>query len=174
MFHNVKVVIGANYGDEGKGMMTRSFTKEATRVYEEKPLIILHNGTAQRGHTVDFDEKTRHVFHHFGSGALDDADTYFAETFLIHPMTFAREMKEFNALHKRPGLCYYHPNCEVITPFDMAADHATMAYIQKMNGSREYGTCGFGSWCALIELLMAIIFLRKVLCMLDMNIIKNK
>ena len=28
---DVKIVIGANYGDEGKGLMTRHFVKEAKR-----------------------------------------------------------------------------------------------------------------------------------------------
>lgn len=146
MFHNVKVVIGANYGDEGKGLMASHYAKEANG-YGARCITVLHNGTAQRGHTVDYLNGYRHVYHHFSAGTLMDSATYFANTFLLHPMTFAQEYKE---LSERTSniICYYDPDCEVITPFDMAVDHATMAYIQKMNGEREHGTCGFGSWCA--------------------------
>ena len=79
---DVKIVIGANYGDEGKGLMTRHFVLDS----KTKPIVVFHNGTAQRGHTVDYNATHRHVFHHFGSGTGDGAPTYFAETFLIHPM----------------------------------------------------------------------------------------
>ena len=84
---DVKIVIGANYGDEGKGLMTRHFVKEA----KTPAIVVFHNGTAQRGHTVDYSDTFRHVYHHFGSGTGDGAPTYFAESFLIHPMEFHRE-----------------------------------------------------------------------------------
>ena len=43
----VKIVVGANYGDEGKGMATAYFSKQA---YENKQkcLNILYNGSCQR------------------------------------------------------------------------------------------------------------------------------
>ena len=72
----VKIVVGANYGDESKGLVTRHFVKTT-----ENPLVIFHNGSAQRGHTVDYNPDFRHVYHHFGCGTADGAPTYFAETF---------------------------------------------------------------------------------------------
>jgi len=44
----VKVVIGANYGDEGKGLMTDYFVRQ-----EKNPLVIRFNGGAQAGHTIN-------------------------------------------------------------------------------------------------------------------------
>ena len=82
----VKIVIGANYGDEGKGLMTRHFAR-----YSDNPIVIMHNGTAQRGHTVDYNPSFRHVYHHFGSGTGDNVPTFFAQTFWVHPMTFIQE-----------------------------------------------------------------------------------
>lgn len=56
----VKVVIGANYGDEGKGLMTNYFARQADKKHK-KCLNILFNGGAQRGHTVENGD-FRHVF----------------------------------------------------------------------------------------------------------------
>lgn len=145
---DVKVVIGANYGDEGKGLMTRHFVLDAQKK-GMAPIVIFHNGTAQRGHTVDYDATHRHVYHHFGSGTGDGAATFFAETFFIHPMEFHREYDELVSQGIQPGMVLFDPEAKVITPFDMVVDHATEEWIAKMNGEREYGSCGFGSWCAI-------------------------
>lgn len=149
---DVKIVAGANYGDEGKGLLARHFAQKAL-ADGKTPLVILHNGTAQRGHTVDYSENFRHVYHHFGSGTADGVSTYFASTFLIHPMEFAREYKEL----VNQGICvpktFYDPKAMVITPLDMAVDHATEEWIAQTFGEREYASCGFGSWCAVEDRL---------------------
>ena len=143
----VEIVIGANYGDEGKGLLTRHFALNAIH-NNEKAIVVFHNGTAQRGHTVDYNPHFRHVYHHFGSGTGDGVPTYFADTFWIHPMEFVREYQELMQAGIRP-VVYCHPDARVITPFDMLVDHVTMAWIAHQRGEREYGTCGLGSWCAI-------------------------
>lgn len=139
---NVKIVIGANYGDEGKGLLTRYFAKQANN-----PIVIFHNGSAQRGHTVDYNPHFRHVYHHFGCGTADGAPTYFADTFWVHPMEFHREWNELAAAGITP-VCYCDINAKVITPFDMLIDHATEAYITWDHQEPEHGSCGYGTWCA--------------------------
>ena len=140
---DIKVIIGANYGDEGKGLATRHFVQEAVN-----PIVILHNGTAQRGHTVDYNPGVRHVYHHFGSGTADNAPTFFASSFLLHPMAFGLEWMRLEHKGVVIPIPYYDPNCFVITPFDMMVDHATEDYIAWEHGEREHGSCGLGSWCA--------------------------
>lgn len=148
MSKDVKIVIGANYGDEGKGLLTHHFAKNANG----KVCVVFHNGTAQRGHTVDLTDHRRHVFHHFSSGTYDNASTYFADTFWIHPMEFAREALELKLT--KPDVMqsvqlYYHPQAKVITPFDMMVDRATEEWIAlQHDGQREYGSCAMGTWCA--------------------------
>ena len=144
---DIKIVIGANFGDEGKGLMTRYFVKDAL-LHDGNPIVIFHNGTAQRGHTVDYNCMERRVYHHFGSGTRDGAPTYFAETFWVHPAQFRTEYLDlmFSGIYPK---VYCHPNARVITMFDMLVDHVTMAWIALQNGEREYGTCGLGSWCAI-------------------------
>lgn len=145
---DVKIVIGANFGDESKGLVSHYFSKEALSL-GTTPITVFHNGTAQRGHTVDYSPTFRHVYHHFGCGTAEKTPTYFADTFLIHPMEFHREYEEELYPNKIiPPICYCSPEAKVITPFDMVVDHATEEHIAIMNGTREYGSCGYGSWCA--------------------------
>lgn len=91
---DIKVVIGANFGDEGKGLMTDYFAAGAAAA-GRKTIVVCSNGGAQRGHTVTTPEGVRHVFHHFGSGTLAGADTWLPSYFIVNPMIF---MDEFGAL----------------------------------------------------------------------------
>lgn len=139
---NVEIVIGANYGDEGKGLMTRYFATQ-----EKNSIVVFHNGSAQRGHTIDYDDGLRHVYHHFGSATGDGVPTYFAETFLIHPQEYEREYHELVDKGIFPKT-YCHRFARIITPFDMLVDHITENYIAEKTNKREYGSCGYGTWCA--------------------------
>lgn len=150
---DVKIIIGANYGDEGKGLVTNYFAKEA-QYANKNPLVILHNGSIQRGHTVEYKTNNnagvmRHVFRHFGAGTLQGAATYYADTFLIHPMEYAMEFKELrNLTGLSPAYGYYSPHCLVITPFDMLVDQTTKIWTEFISGEKSYRTCGSGTWCA--------------------------
>lgn len=140
----VKIVIGANYGDEGKGLATDYFTQQA----KGPVLNVLYNGGPQRGHTVEHKNGLRHIFHHFGSGFFSGASTYFDENFLVDPIKFNIEhcelldqaryftdMTEEEAIEN--SICFCHPNCRVITPWDAMANQI----VQKGNN-----TCGCGIW----------------------------
>ena len=142
MEHEVKIVIGANFGDEGKGLMSHYFGLKALEE-GKSPITVFHNGTAQRGHTVDYNPESRHVFHHFGCNTKEGVPTYFADSFLIHPMEFHREFKE---LGLTAGNCYCNPNCVVITQYDMLIDNMIEDWIAYQYGEREHGSCGYGSW----------------------------
>jgi adenylosuccinate synthase len=45
MEHEVKIVIGANFGDEGKGLMSHYFGLKALDE-GKSPITVFHNGTA--------------------------------------------------------------------------------------------------------------------------------
>ena len=144
---DVKIVVGANYGDEGKGLLTRYFSLEAKKS-GMNPIVVFHNGTAQRGHTVDYNPMFRHIYHHFGSGTGDGIPTFFADTFWVHPMEYVREYKELRSKGIQPPVSFCDPDARVVTPFDMLVDHATEAWIEYRFGQREFGSCGLGTWCA--------------------------
>ena len=48
----VKVVTGANYGDEGKGMVSYALANEAVQK-NKKVLTVFYNGGIQRAHTAN-------------------------------------------------------------------------------------------------------------------------
>lgn len=135
---NVKVVIGANFGDEGKGLMTDYFCHQSA-LRGENCIVVCHNGGAQRGHTADTPEGLHHVFHHFGSGTFTGADTYLAEEFILNPMVFRQEWKELEKLGYKPTV-YINPSCRTTTPFDMIINHI----LEESRSDGRHGSCGMG------------------------------
>ena len=131
---NIKVVIGANYGDEGKGLMTDYFCANA----KGSCIVVLSNGGAQRGHTVTTPDGERHVFKHFGAGTLAGADTYCPEDFILNPMTFVQELEQ---LRCSPRL-FVHPRCKWSTPYDMFINQI----VEEVRDHKRHGSCGMGIW----------------------------
>lgn len=132
---NIKIIIGSNYGDEGKGLATDYFCNPS-----EKWLGVLTNGTSQRAHTVDTIDGKHHVFSHFSSGTFQGADTYISINFAINPITF---VNEYLALQNEFGITpkvYIHPDCKIITPFDILAN------LTEKEQSGLHNTCGNGFW----------------------------
>lgn len=134
----IKVVIGANFGDEGKGLMTDYFCHQSA-LRGEKCIVVLHNGGAQRGHTVVTPDGKRHVFHHFGSGTFTGADTYLSEDFILNPMVFRQEWEELEKMGITPNV-YVHHECTVTTPFDMILNQI----IEAARNNSRHGSCGMG------------------------------
>lgn len=131
--YNIKAVIGAGAGDEGKGNMTSYFCGTPGRT-----LGVLTNGGPQRGHTAAFG-KRRHVFSHFSSGTFKGAQTYFAPSFMINPMQFSREYRELAAMGVIP-VFHIDRDCRFTTPYDMLLNQKS----HQAEGSHH--TCGMGIW----------------------------
>ena len=129
---DVKFVIGANYGDEGKGLVSANLAAKAQQD-NKKCLTILYNGGSQRGHTVEFDN-FRHIYHHFAAGTPFGSDTYFHQDFLVNPMTFVQEY-EYNGVSKY----YMDARCRIVTPFDMIANQ-----FAEQGRDVRHGSCGMG------------------------------
>lgn len=130
-------VIGANYGDEGKGAVTHFLVKK-----HGANLVVRFNGGPQAGHTVELaGGKGRHVFHTYGSGTFAGAKTYVARQALFSPLAENRERKELEQkLHKPPPLILVSPQTPIITPWDEALNQ----FIEKGRGPKRHGSCGMG------------------------------
>lgn len=135
---NVKVVIGANFGDEGKGLMTDYFCSRAPE--HERILNVRFNGGAQAGHTVVTPDGRWHIFNHFGSGSfLQNAATYFGPDFIVNPILFRREYEKLTRLGVYP-MVYCHPKCIFTMPQDMMVNQ----FIERRRGNERHGSCGVG------------------------------
>lgn len=137
----IKAVIGANYGDEGKGLVTNFLAKDAIKKHKQ-PIVVLNNGGPQRGHTV-ICGNNKHVFHHFGSGTLQNAPTFITDQYIVNPILFVKEYKELCKLGYEP-IVYIDPDCYVTTPYEMLCSQFISRAIytdQKVKDS-----CGLGIW----------------------------
>jgi adenylosuccinate synthase len=125
------IVIGANWGDEGKGLVSAALHPDIT---------VLCNGGPQRGHTVWHDGK-RFVIHHFGSSIVKGIPTYLSKDFVINPMAFVREYLELREYHP---ITFVHPDCAVTFPQDIEHNRNTEAI-------NQHGSCGMGVWSTIVR-----------------------
>ena len=132
----VEAVIGANYGDEGKGLVT-----EFLCLSKDKTVVALANGGCQRGHTVTDRRFGRHVFHHFGSGTFRGAPTCFCGDFLLNPMQFVREYGELETVGVKP-VSYREICCHFQLPIDIYLNRL----LEKSRGGKRHGSVGCGIW----------------------------
>jgi adenylosuccinate synthase len=129
----ISTVIGANYGDEGKGLITDYLSSQSSS------MVVRFNGGAQAGHTVVTPEGKRHVFHHFGSGTLAKAETFLSQYFVACPIFFVEELKVLSAMGFAPNT-YIDHRCPITTPFDIMINQAA----EESRGDKKHGSCGMG------------------------------
>jgi adenylosuccinate synthase len=126
----VAAVIGANWGDEGKGLVVDALADTRT-------VVVRFNGGAQAGHTVQTPEGRRHVFHHFGSGTLRGAATFLSRFFVVNPVLYREEWSVLSRPWPNVGV---DPACQVTTPWDMMINQA----VERKRGAARHGSCGVG------------------------------
>ncbi|TAL31190.1 MAG: adenylosuccinate synthase [Alphaproteobacteria bacterium] len=130
-----KVVIGANFGDEGKGLITDFYAAP----HGENALVVRYNGGAQAGHTVVTPDGKRHVYSHFGSGSFAGAHTFLSHFFVCNPILF---LKEYNLLRGKTAVPPVHVDgrAPVTTPYDMMINQIA----EEARGDGRHGSCGMG------------------------------
>lgn len=140
MKKSVSVVIGLNYGDEGKGLTTDYLASKSSH----STAVVRFNGGAQAGHTVELSNGQRHVFHHFGAGSFSGAATILSNFFVVNPNLFFKEANDWHALsvqEKVPLLdVYIDGDCCITTPYDVYINQA----LETFRGDKRHGSCGVG------------------------------
>ena len=130
---NIIAVVGAGYGDEGKGLMTDYFSDQDT-------MVIRSNGGAQAGHTVVTPNGNRHVFSHFGSGTFRGAKTFLSYFFVVNPLLLRKERDKFIDDFAIIPEIYIDPNCIITTPYDMILNQER----ERLRGQDIHGSVGVG------------------------------
>lgn len=126
-----RIVIGSNYGDEGKGTVVATYTKKSKNV-----LNVLTNGGAQRGHSI-LTEHGSTTFQHFGSGTYHGADSYYSCYFILNPMQF---VQEYESLIVKPNRIFRDAYCLWTTPYD------SMANLISEQQKNRHASCCMGIW----------------------------
>lgn len=128
MNKEVKVVIGANYGDEGKGLVSYCLAYEAAK-QGRKILNVFFNGGMQCAHTSGGE-----ILHCSGAGSSFGADTFYHPKFVVDPIALWLE---------RPrGKIFIDPHCRVVVPEDVVNNRRIELARQKTYS--HHGSCGMG------------------------------
>ncbi len=128
---DISVVLGANYGDEGKGMAVQTINW----TIRHRSLGIRFNGGGQAGHTAPSGGK-RHVFRQYSAVAGHGSPTAVTSDFLLDlPLleTEARVLEETIDLHKMLA----EPDTTLVTPYHIAANRLDSINL-------GHGSCGLG------------------------------
>ena len=129
-----KAVIGANFGDEGKGL-----TVDYLCARGDAGVVVRFSGGAQAGHTVVTPEGDRHVFRTVGAGAFHGVPTFLSSFCSVNPIAIFMELKALHALGVTPEL-YASPQCLVTTFADVIINRR----IEDQRGGDRHGSCGLG------------------------------
>ncbi|MEO5929217.1 MAG: adenylosuccinate synthetase [Candidatus Kapaibacterium sp.] len=128
-------VIGAGFGDEGKGLMT-----DYQCARQPGAVVVRFNGGAQAGHTVQLRDGTRHVFHHFGAGTFAGAGTFLSRFFIVNPFLWHKEMIELGDVWPVPPRLFIDRDAPMTTPYDMLINQE----LESARGADRHGSCGIG------------------------------
>ncbi len=144
----VKVVIGKNFGDEGKGGTVHRLCKG------QNAIVVRHNGGAQAGHTVE-EGAFRFVFHQLGSGSLVGCHTFWSHTFLPDLLKLDEEVEDFQEALRRSSVqvpigmprIYAHPECATTVIYDVLLN----SLAETLRSTAKHGSCGMGIYEATLR-----------------------
>jgi adenylosuccinate synthase len=125
-----KIVLGLQFGDEGKGRTVDYLSKSPKRT-----IVVRFSGGQNCGHTVMRDD-IKHVFSNYGSGSLSGVPTYISEHCTVYLNTIYAEQQSLITKGITPKL-YVHPKAMLTTPYDVVLNRI----LSKIN---KHGSCGVG------------------------------
>jgi adenylosuccinate synthase len=130
------VVVGTQWGDEGKGKIVDLLTRYAD-------YIVRFQGGNNAGHTLVVDGR-QFIFHIIPSGILyEDKKCMIGNGVIIDPKVLLEEMTELqeNGMQVTPGRLTISYNAHLIMPYHKSLDLGSEAALQQ---SKKIGTTGRG------------------------------
>jgi len=132
-------IIGAGFGDEGKGLTTDFIVSRLAQA-NASPIVIRHNSAAQPTHTVKMLNGNSWIFGGIGSGTFEKIPTYYHKTAVFSPLMVAKEIKGFTKQFPDiPVKLFIHPDTPVTTPYDIVINE-----LLEQSRSARHGSCGVG------------------------------
>ncbi len=112
------VLIGAQWGDEGKGRITDLLSSRVE-------MVVRFQGGDNAGHTVILD-KNEFKLHLVPSGILNpNAICVIGNGVVVNPMTLINELKDLESKQIKTDNLRISSNCHLIMPYHIALDSAT-------------------------------------------------
>ena len=130
----VRIIIGAQWGDEGKGKVVDLLSKEAD-------YVVRYQGGANAGHTLKFDDQTI-VLHLIPSGMFNgDSKCVIGNGVVIDPIALMDEITEVEKLNTNlENRLFISSSAHVILPYHKILDQIK----EKNRGKDAIGTTGRG------------------------------
>ena len=150
------IVIGKNFGDEGKGLATDCFARLA-KENNQSAIAVRFNGGAQAGHTVDT-VSGRFVFHELSSASFRKVDTYWAKDFLPDLYKLEEELESFRKLTGFAPKIIAHPFCRMVTIDDVLVNMVA----ETERGKDRHGSCGMGIYEAVVRSEKHPLYLKDI------------
>ncbi|PWN05355.1 adenylosuccinate synthase [Rhodohalobacter mucosus] len=131
---SVRIIIGAQWGDEGKGKVVDLLSKEAH-------YVVRYQGGANAGHTLKFDDKTI-VLHLIPSGMFNgNSRCVIGNGVVIDPVALVEEIAEVEKLDvDLKDRLFISSSAHVILPYHKILDQVK----EKSRGKDAIGTTGRG------------------------------
>lgn len=131
---SIRVVVGAQWGDEGKGKIVDLLSKEAD-------YVVRYQGGANAGHTLEFENK-KIVLHLIPSGIFNgDATCVIGNGVVIDPLALLKEIEEVETLGANLGnRLKISSAAHVILPYHQLLDQVK----EEHRGDDAIGTTGRG------------------------------
>jgi len=118
------VIVGAQWGDEGKGKVVDLLARESD-------IVARYQGGPNAGHTVIANGETW-KFHHMPSGILSGKTCVLGAGVVIDPETFVRELDELQARGVSTEPVRVSANAHLIMPWHVALDRASERRLGKL------------------------------------------
>ncbi|HKL17919.1 MAG TPA: adenylosuccinate synthase [Halalkalibaculum sp.] len=131
---SIRVVVGAQWGDEGKGKIVDHLSKEAD-------YVVRYQGGANAGHTLKFDGK-KVVLHLIPSGIFNgDARCIIGNGVVIDPHALLDEIENIESMgFNLEGRLFISNAAHIILPYHQTLDQIK----EKHRGDEAIGTTGRG------------------------------
>jgi adenylosuccinate synthase len=131
---NASVLVGAQFGDEGKGKLVDYLSNQFD-------IVVRYQGGANAGHTIAFDDKTI-VLHLIPSGIFNkDCVCVIGNGVVIDPDALMKEIETVRALgFSVEGRLLISHNAHLIMPYHKLLDTAS----EESRGGEKIGTTGRG------------------------------
>ena len=158
----VRIVIGAQWGDEGKGKVVDILSAEAD-------YVVRYQGGANAGHTLKFDDTTI-VLHLIPSGMFNgNSKCIIGNGVVVDPIALVDELKEVESLGvDLKGRFFISSSAHLILPYHKVLDQVK----EKNRGSDAIGTTGRGIGPAYVSKVSRIGI--RMLDLLDMDSLEVK
>ncbi len=131
---SIRVVVGAQWGDEGKGKIVDHLSKEAD-------FVVRYQGGANAGHTLKFDGK-KVVLHLIPSGIFNgDAKCIIGNGVVIDPQALLEEIENIESMgFELQGRLFISNAAHIILPYHQILDKVK----EEHRGDDAIGTTGRG------------------------------